>query len=205
MEIISRRDSLRYITLASLSGALFACETNNSPAEHKHELSEDIKKLSPEDRELLNKKFFTDTERELIKTLANIIIPADERSGNAEEAKTVDFIEFVVLDQPKDYETKMRGGIRWIEIESWKRFGKNFVTCNDTEKFQLLDDIAYPDIAKPEMSHGVSFFNMLRGLVLTGFFTSKIGMQDLQYMGNRANIWKGAPDEWLKKLGVSYE
>lgn len=208
MEPISRRDSLKYITLASLSAAaLIACEPGKEP-EHNHgpaaDMPEGYANLSPEVMELLKQKFFTDEERELVRVLANLVIPADDKSGSAEDANTTAFIEFTLLDR-KSMQTPIRGGLRWINLEANKRFGKGFAASSEAEQKQILDDIAYPETARPEMSQGVSFFNSFRGLVLTGFFSSKIGVADLQFMGNTPNNWTGAPQEWLDRLGVSYE
>lgn len=208
MEPISRRDSLKYITLASLSaGTLIACEPGKE-AEHGHvhpaDMPEGYANLSEEDLELLKQKFFTDDERELVRVMANLVIPADEKSGSAEDANTTEFIEFTMLDRPY-MQTSVRGGLRWINIESTKRFGKAFTAASEAEQKQILDDIAYPDTAPAEMSQGVAFFNTFRGLVLTGFFSSKMGVEDLQFMGNKPTVWNGAPQEWLDRLGVRYE
>lgn len=186
---------------------MMGCETKADMNEHGHHhgnMPEGFSELSPADMELLKQKFFTDEERETVRVLANLIIPADERSGNAEDAGTVEFIEFMMLDQP-EFQVPMRGGLRWFTIESNKRFGNDFTSLNESQQIEILDDIAYPDIAKAEMSQGVAFFNMFRNFVATGFFTSKIGIEDLQYMGNRPNQWDGAPQEWLDRLGVSYD
>ena len=68
------------------------------------------------------------------------------------------------------------------------------------------DALAYPAKAKPEHSHGVRFFSAVRDLTATGFFTSKIGIADLDYKGNTfVPKWTGAPKEALEHLGVSYE
>ena len=58
---------------------------------------------------------------------------------------------------------------------------------------------------RPELRHGIAFFNSFRDLTATGFWTSRMGIDDLQYMGNRSVArWSGCPEEALKKLGVSY-
>jgi hypothetical protein len=110
----------------------------------------------------------------------------------------------MMLDQPT-FQVPMRGGLKWMVIESNKRFSNDFAALSENQQIQILDDIAYPDIAKPEMSQGVAFFNMFRNFVATGFFTSKMGIDDLQYMGNKPTKWDGAPQEWLDRLGVSYD
>lgn len=208
MEPISRRDSLKYITLASLSaGALIACEPGKENAAghvHPTEMPEGYANLTPEVMEMLNQKFFTDEERALVKVLANLVIPADDKSGSAEDANATSFIEFTLIDR-ESLQTPVRGGLRWLNIESNKRFGKNFTAVAESEQKQILDDIAYPETASPAMSQGVAFFSTFRSMVLTAFFSSKIGVDDLQYMGNRPTVWNGAPQEWLDRLGVSYD
>ncbi len=210
MKKISRRDSLFYITLASVAAGLPAgCKTDNKTMpeeghEGMHDNSEGFKDLSEEDRLLLQEKFFTDFERETVRVLANRIIPADDKSGNAESAGCVPFIEFMMLDFPEEWEvqTKMRGGLAWLNAECLKRFNADFATCTEAQQDLVLDDIAWPDTAKPEMSHGVEFFNLFRDFTAYGFWSSKMGIEDLQYIGNMPNAWDGPPQAWVDKLGV---
>ena len=210
MSQISRRDSLKYITLASIAaGTAVGCtptEKGDDLSHHGHTVdqNEAFKNLSKEDLALLEQTFFTEEERETVRVLANIIIPEDDKSGNAEAAGVPKFIEFMMLDQP-EHQTAMRGGLKWINVQATKRYNKVFINCTEPEQLAIVDDIAYPDTAAPKFSQGVNFFNQFRDFVATGFFTSKIGIEDLQYMGNRPSVWNGAPQEWLDKLGVSYD
>lgn len=209
MTQISRRDSLKYITLASIAtGVAVGCtpsEKEHAGAhDHNVDHSDGFKNLTKEDMALLQQTFFTDEERETVRVLANIVIPEDEKSGNAEAAGVPKFIEFMMLDQP-EHQTGMRGGLKWIDIQATKRYNKIFINCSEAEQIAIIDDIAYPDTAEPRFSQGVNFFNKFRDFVATGFFTSKIGIEDLQYMGNRPSAWDGAPQEWLDRLGVSYD
>ena len=121
--------------------------------------------------------------------------------GSASEAGAPEFIDFMMIDRP-DGQVPMRGGLRWLDSECNTRFGKTFLTCAEAERTQVLDDIAYPAKARPEFSHGVAFFSRLRDMVATGFWTSKIGIEDLQYMGNRPTTWDGCPDACLTHLGI---
>jgi hypothetical protein len=99
----------------------------------------------------------------------------------------------------------MRGGLKWIDNQSNKRFNQNFALCNNKQRLEIIDDIAYPETAKPIFSQGMAFFNLLRNLTATGFFTSKMGIQDLGYMGNTPNQWAGVPKEVLAKYKLSYD
>jgi gluconate 2-dehydrogenase gamma chain len=157
-------------------------------------------------------KFFTAHEYATVTMLANIIIPKDDRSGSASDAGVPEFMDYTLhqtfADQPAmaaERQTAMRGGLQWLDRECRTRFEKNFLDCTNDQRTQVLDDIAYPKKAKPELSHGVRFFSMFRDFVATGFYTSKMGIEDLRYMGNVPYQWDGAPAEVLQKLGVSYD
>ena len=138
-----------------------------------------------------------------IAILADIIIPKDEVSGSATDAGVPDFIEFIVKDMP-GHQVPMRGGLRWIDRQCYQRFQKTFKDCDQLQRMQVVDDIAWPKKAKPEMSQGVSFFTLMRNLTCTGFYTSKIGIEDIGYKGNQPNQWNGVPDDVLKQYGLAY-
>ena len=149
-------------------------------------------------------KFFTATEFKLVRLLADIVIPKDERSGSASDAGVPEFMDFMMIDQPAR-QVAMRGGLAWLDHECQQRFDKVFLDCSDAERSAVLDDIAWPAKAKPEFAHGVAFFSSFRDLTAAGFWTTRIGIDDLQYLGNRSVArWNGCPDAALKKLGVSY-
>jgi hypothetical protein len=112
-------------------------------------------------------------------------------------------MDFMMIDRPS-MQTPMRGGLAWLDSYSEDEFGADFVTCSDVTRRQVLDAIAYPEDADPELSHGVSFFNSFRDLTASGFWTTKEGMDDLGYMGNTfVSTWTGAPEEEIERLGLS--
>jgi hypothetical protein len=154
-------------------------------------------------KEVVSKTFFNDHEMATITVLADIIIPKDEVSGSASDAKVPEFIEFIVKDMP-GHQTPMRGGLRWLDIQCIKQFEKPFVDCTHDQQIQMVDQIAYPKKAKPDMHQGVAFFNLMRNLTATGFYTSEIGVKDVGYVGNTPNQWNGVPDDVLKQYGLAY-
>ncbi len=153
------------------------------------------------DKKLLSETFFTPDEMATIAVLADIIIPKDEVSGSATDAGVPDFIEFIVKDLP-EHQTPMRGGLRWLDMECYGRFEKAFVDCSPEQRLQVVDDIAYPNKAKPEMGPGVAFFNRMRDLTATGFYTTEIGFADIGYKGNLPGTYVGVPPEVLEEFGV---
>src|SRR5919199_1912204 len=152
-------------------------------------------------------RFFTQREMRTVRVLADDIIPADERSGSATAAKVPEFIDYnLSIDEATpETRTQWRGGLRWLDAESRRRFGVAYAAATPAKRHQILDDIAWADRARPEMRYGAAFFARFRDMVAAGFFSSAIGFKDLQYMGNTFNPnWDGCPEEALRKLGVSY-
>jgi gluconate 2-dehydrogenase gamma chain len=98
----------------------------------------------------------------------------------------------------------MRGGLRWLDVQCLKRFEKSFRDCSEAQRIEMVDEIAWPKKAKPEMAQGVAFFNLMRNLTASGFYTSEIGVKDMGYAGNLPNKWNGVPDEVLKQYNVAY-
>lgn len=207
---MNRRESLKALGIGTLSAGVLleACKPKDS------KLAEDNKGAAPSadeagrqpfeierDKKLNAEKFFTDQEMATITVLGDIIIPKDARSGSASDAKVPDFIEFIVKDMP-DHQTPMRGGLRWLDLQCLQRYGHTFVDASSAQQIEMVTDIAYPKKAKPGMEQGVSFFNRMRDLTASGFYTSKIGIQDLGYMGNAPGKWDGVPADVLKQYNI---
>lgn len=153
-------------------------------------------------------KFFTAGEWATVRLLADYVIPRDERSGSATDARVPEYIDFLLADRDASEasRTAMRGGLGWLDFECQRRFSASFVGATDAQRRALLDDIAWPARARPEMSHGVAFFNRFRDLTAAGFFSSQMGWRDLEYVGNAfLPGWNGCPPEAMAKLGVSQE
>lgn len=149
-------------------------------------------------------KFFTAAEFRTVRILGDMIIPRDERSGSASDAGTPEFIDFMMIDRPGNQKW-MRDGLAWLDVQSTSRFSKSFADASTSEREAILDQIAWPARAPAAMAAGVSFFNRFRDLTATGFWSSRIGVKDLRYVGNVfVSEWNGCPPAALKKLGVTY-
>lgn len=206
---MNRRDSLKALAVGTVSvGTLLSScdkkEGKDSVVAGKKGAYGRTPEEQLNDEKLMAEKFFTAAEFSTITILADIIIPKDDTSGSASDAKVADFIEFIAKDQP-DLQLPLRGGLKWLDVKSLKLFKKAFVDATAEQRIQLVDLIAYPEKALPENAAGVSFFDTMRGLTATGFFTSKIGMEDLGYKGNQPNTWDGVPDDVLKQFGLEYD
>ena len=208
---MDRRKSLKLIVTGAIAApaVMAGCTTDEKKkigtqkAEPTFNLDRNKVELAYEKELLTKEKFFTEEEMATIAILVDIIIPKDEVSGSATEAKVPEFIEFIVKDMPS-HQTPMKGGLRWLDMQCLKKYEKAFKDCTQTQQMEMVDAIAWPEKAKPGMSQGVKFFNLLRNLTATGFYTSAIGVKDLGYAGNTPNQWNGVPDEVLKQYGVAY-
>lgn len=205
---MNRRDSIKAIGIGTISAGMIldACKPKSeteikAPVTSKEEdvfrQPEEIARIEKINAEV----FFTPHEMATIAVLADIIIPKDEKSGSASDAKVPEFIEFIVKDMPY-HQVPMRGGLRWLDMQCLKRYENTFKDCGKKQQLELVDQIAYPDKAKPEMQQGVAFFDRMRDLTASGFFTSKIGIEDVGYVGNKPNNWDGVPPEIIKQYGL---
>jgi hypothetical protein len=202
---MNRRDSLKAIGLTALSTTVLvaACK----PSGEKEEVAAAEKEAGREqwetdrDKKLSEETFFTKHEMATITILADIIIPKDSVSGSASDAKVPDFIEFIVKDMP-DHQTPMRGGLKWLDLHCFNKYEKSFIDASASEQISIIDEIAYPKKAKPEVQAGVAFFNRMRSLTMSGFYTTEIGIKDIGYVGNVPNQWPGIPEDVLKQYGM---
>jgi gluconate 2-dehydrogenase gamma chain len=197
---ISRRKALQTLGAVPMAAGF---TWTSVEADEAHQQATAARKAATAARKPTAPRFFTPHEWATVKLLVDLIIPADDRSGSATDAGVPEFMDFMMRDQP-ERQVAMRGGLRWIDTQCHDRFGKRFVDCAPDQRTSLLDEIAWPAKAKPELSQGAAFFNSFRDLTASGFWTSKMGIEDLKYMGNVPNPnWNGCPAAALEKLGLS--
>lgn len=208
---MNRRDSLKFLGLGTLStGLLFASFTIDSP--YDPGALTDPLPTEPgrepfeieRDKKLKEQRFFNAHEMATIAVLADIIIPRDEKSGSASDAKVPAFIEFIVKDIPS-HQIPMRGGLKWLDMQCLNRYNKPFVSITKGQQLTIVDEIAFPLKARPEMQQGVIFFNRMRELTASGFYTTKMGVDDIGYMGNAPGSWAGVPADVLAQHGIKDE
>ena len=209
---MKRRDTLKSLLVGGLAGASISsvgCKIENievPPPESDEKYYGRTPKEVERDAQLMEEVFFSEEELTSIAILCDIILPATGSAGSATDAEVPAFIEFISKDLP-DNQLPLRGGLMWLDIESNRRYNKVFRELADAEQISIIDDIAYPDPDgnSPEMEPGRKFFKRMRNLTLTGYYTTKMGLDDLGYVGNRPNAWDGVPQDVLDKHGMSYD
>ena len=218
---MKRRDVLRNITLTAIGGTIATTGVHaNTILQPSEKLVEEAiekgkkKKTKPapgrtpaeaeRDAKLMSETFFNPHEMATITVLSDIILPADAISASASQVGVPAFIEFIAKDMPYQ-QTPLRGGLMWLDNQSRKQFGKPFAECAKNQQIQLVDAIAYPELAEPAMSQGVAFFNLMRDLTMTGYYTTEVGFKNLGYLGNTPNVWTGVPEDVLQQYGLTRE
>jgi len=205
-----RRDTIKTMLVGSLAGGaiLSACQRDVEENKKTDSTSDGAygrtKEEKARDLKVMGESFFTEHEIATVAVLCDLILPATATAGSASEAGVPEFIAFIVKDM-ESHQLPLRGGMMWLDHRSTKKFDQAFIKCNVDQQKELLDEIAYPDAASPDVTQGVKFFTRMRNLVLTGYYTTRMGIDDLGYQGNTPNNWDGVPAEVLAKHGLAYD
>ena len=189
---ISRRDVLRTLAVGMAGGSVLQVIPLEA-AELAHQMVHKEKAAAPAGK--YTPKYFTPKQYETIVSLCDTIIPKDEKSGGAVEARAPEFIDLLTSEN-EEYQLKLGGGLMWLDTHCIDQYGKVFMECTPEQKKEILDLIAYRKNAKKDhsLSQGVAFFAFLREMTCDGYYTSKIGIEDLQYIGNvTRSEWPGCP------------
>ena len=201
MTKISRRTALQLVGAAPVAAAM---AWTPAEAEQAHTHAQQARAAAAKQSKPYKPTFFTAHEYATVAVLVDLIIPKDDRSGSATDAGVPEFMDFMMIDQPQR-QVAMRGGLALIDRMCEELFAKRFVACSDEQRRHVLDAIAYTTDVPPARAHAVAFFNSFRDLTASGFWTTKMGIADLQYQGNVfLDEWNGCPEEALNKLGVRY-
>ncbi len=207
---MNRRDSIKNLTFLSIgAGLLLEGCYGISREKIKRSLTRYEYGRTPEEKlyddKLFAEKFFTNQELFTLDKICNLILPPNE-FGSIRDAEVVQLIEFMAKDIPT-YKEPLRNGLIWIDNESKKRFNNLFVDCEIAEQENIFDEIAYYDPNKSisDYSEPVQWFNLVRNLTMTGYFTSEVGINELGYKGNIPNIWDGVPQDVLDQYGLEYD
>ncbi len=183
MSKISRRDILKNLAVGTAGGSVLQMIPAKA-AELAHELIQE-QKASAAGKYTPN--FFPAHQYQTLVFLCDAIIPKDEVSGGAVEAGAPEFIDLLTSEN-EEYRSIFGGGLMWLDNFCVDRYEHVFLECAPMQQKEALDLIAYSKnaAADPSLSQGVAFFAKLRKLTCDGFYTSKIGIEDLQYIGNTA-------------------
>ena len=179
---ISRRDILRTLTMGAIGTSVLQIIPLQA-AEHVHRMVAQEKSHGAGAK--YKPKFFSSHQYQTLSVICETIFPKDDHSGGAIDAGVPEFIDLLTSENP-DYQVKLGGGLLWLDGQCADRYGQTYLGATSDQKSEILDLIAFKKnaIDDPSLSQGVEFFAFLRRLTSDGFYTSEIGIQDLQYIGN---------------------
>jgi gluconate 2-dehydrogenase gamma chain len=178
---VSRRDVLK--TLGMGVAVTSMGEIPLQAAEYAHHMIDTEKATSP--MGVYTPKYFPPHQYKTLQALCDKIIPADSDCAGAVQAGAPEYIDLLTSENPH-YQLTLGGGIAWLDSTCADRYGKAWIDCAPEQQTEILDRIAYRKnmTEDPSLSQGVAFFSFARDLTADGFFTSKIGIQYLGYIGN---------------------
>src|SRR5579864_8350658 len=188
---VSRRDVLRSLAAGATAGSVLTMIPAQA-AEFAHNL---IQKEKAAAAGKYVPKFFPARQYETLVSLCDTIIPKDEKSEGAVEAGAPEFIDLLTSEN-QEFQLALGGGLMWLDHYCTDHYEKSYLECTPEQRKEVIDLIAYRKNAKatPELHQGVAFFSFLRNMTCDGFYTSKIGIEDLQYIGNvTRSEWPGCP------------
>jgi len=179
---ISRRDVLKSLAVSAAATSVLRVIPAHA-AEIAHQMIAAEKAAAP--AKAYTPKFFSAHDYKTLQALCQTIIPADADSGGAIEAGATEFIDLLTSEN-KDYQITLGGGLMWLDSTCSDRYGMAYLECTPEQQKEILDKIAYRKnaLADSSLDQGVAFFSSLRNMTADGFFTSKLGIQYLGYIGN---------------------
>jgi gluconate 2-dehydrogenase gamma chain len=189
---VSRRDVLKTLAMGVAGGGVLQVIPMQA-AELAHQMVHKEKAAAPAGK--YSPKYFSARQYEAITWLCDSIIPKDEKSGGAVEAGAPEFIDLLTSEN-EEFQLALGGGLMWLDNHCIDQYEKIFMGCTPEQRKEILDLIAFRKNAKTDhsLSQGVAFFAFLRKMTCDGYYTSKIGIEELQYIGNvTRSEWPGCP------------
>ncbi len=195
-QLIDRRNALKYVSLltATAAGREFLAgwlpsavelraatgppETGAPHSAHSAPTSEQATPYTPQ--------FFRPNEFRTVEMLTEMILPTDDTPG-AKEARVANYIDFVVFSAAEhlpELQKRWTEGLSWLDLASRKSFAAAFNEISLSHREQLLIEMSLPE-RDPRASHaGYSFYQLVKGMTVEGFYTSRVGLIDvLGYQG----------------------
>ncbi|HKI13056.1 MAG TPA: gluconate 2-dehydrogenase subunit 3 family protein [Candidatus Acidoferrum sp.] len=183
MREISRRDVLKNLAVSAAGGSVLQM----MPAEAAALAHQMVRKEKATSAGKYAPKYFSPHQYKTLTALCDAVIPKDEKSCGAVEAGAPEFID-LLCSENEEFQLQIGGGLHWLDNTCRDRYEHTFLESTPAQKKEILNLIAYRKNAKsdPSLTQGIAFFARLRQMTCDAFYTSRIGIEDLQYIGNTA-------------------
>lgn len=190
---LARRELMRIMAMAAVAGSFPGFERWSFACAATHPGAPAGPGKSP-----YHPQFFTSEEFRLVECLAELIIPADGHPG-AREAGVAEFIDFMVANGANlssgpaaQLQPRFRSGLSWINQRAKSLYGKLFIECSPQQQSELLQHLAYRKHFRAGEETGRSFFHLMRDYTVKGYYSSRIGLEALDYPGLQT-VWAAMP------------
>jgi gluconate 2-dehydrogenase gamma chain len=196
MSDISRRDVLRRLALAlTAAGTL-----DRVSAQEVHQMAAQAQERGP-----YTPQAFTEHEYRTLERLTDLIIPVENGKPGAVAAGCAAWID-TISSENDELKTIYTEGFAWVDAAMKRRGVEDFVSARPSDQTALLDAIAYRRNETPELEPGIEFFSWVRRMTVDAFYTSEIGIKDIDYRGNSPMASYTSPTEAiayaLKRSGI---
>jgi len=172
---VERREILRILSMAAVAATFPGFSKWSFACGH---IGAELTQIKPAVYQPL---FFTAAEYALIERLADLIIPSDSTPG-AKEAGVAEFIDLMTSRDP-DLQHNLRTGLQWLNTHSKKLQSKPFLALAYKQQVTLLEALAYKKKFSPGEERGREFFDLMREYTVMGFYTSEVGLKELDFPG----------------------
>jgi gluconate 2-dehydrogenase gamma chain len=208
----SRRDALRSIGLAVVVAGI-GTPIERAAGQQVHEQATEMKGALGGYR----RQELTAHEWDTIARLATLILPADDVSGSAVNAGAVEFID-LLCHSNEDLAHVFHGGLAWLNAEMRQRGGMTFLASDLESQTAVLDEFVVEEAKQAsriqaagggeyarfhdyqawdqgDLGPGVEFFRWVRKMSVDAFYTSPVGLRDLDYRGGHVYSEYVVPQE----------
>lgn len=121
---------------------------------------------------------------EALEVLTEAIIPTDERSPGAKQARVADYVDLLLAEADREVALQWIGGLAALDAEAMARFRSPFSRLRDAQVDAILQTISRNE--KTPQTPLEQFFVMAKQATIRGYYTSKVGIhEELRYKGNQ--------------------
>ena len=123
---------------------------------------------------------FDSHQNETVVVLTELIIPETDTPG-ARAAKVNEYIDLMLHDVVPDKGHGFLKGLGWLDGHAIGLHGAPFLALEQDDQIAMLESLDEAD--EPELRPGAEFFRRLKRLTVEGYYTSRIGIAELNKYG----------------------
>jgi hypothetical protein len=157
---------------------LAATTVTSASAQHDHPSNTKTAPYEP--------RFFKAEEFELLDHICETILPADEESGGAREARVPVYLDTIALYADEKSKTAWRSGLASVDRATVQRFGKSFAALAEGEREQMVAALLENERAPKDDAE--RFAVRLKSSVIEAWSVSDAGMKYFRYKGNGSSF-----------------